>query len=131
MTASARGGVFVCCISSLAPPRPRCYIVGYASSAAASAFKWPEHVAPIPPKSLLESASAKACELKVQGTVAKALSKGFEKIIAKGGDFNDMWFIDVHSSLTFGGGAVKKDVCPCITRSRSASGGYYMTNKKG
>lgn len=60
----------------------------------------------------------------------KNLSEGFDKIVARGGKpMEETWFIDIHASRSRS--YVRFGSSPCLTRSRAALKGFWVTNRGG
>ena len=75
------------------------------------------------PRSLAAAASPRG--LKDAGV--KALAEALDTISLKGGDpLREPWLVDVDASKKYR--RVALGACPCLTRSRAGSGGFYVTN---
>ena len=58
-----------------------------------------------------------------------ALQHGINTIVDQynGDPIRETWFVGPHASE--GRSGVYKDVCPCLTKTRAGSGGFYVTNR--
>ena len=103
--------------------RRRLYIVGYKKSLAKRKFKWPGH---IPMKMSFVKVIGKlkkkrTLKLPTGMGALRRLLAGVEQVPRKR-KARAHYIIDIDSSKV----VIKKDVCPCVTRSRGATGGFWL-----
>lgn len=120
-------------IGGIAQNRPRWYCVGIRKTKQVRKFQWPKSIPAnsieklLPPRDI--SRATQSLGDGMNNTNMKNLIKGVTKIEEMGGDpFTETWFIDLDSSNAYGSN-VKKGLCPCLTRTRSANRGFYVTNR--
>lgn len=108
--------------------RPRFYLVAMLEPKKTRKFTWPQSITCLPVESLLDAKDATpACPMPTNKRATTTLLAALERLRQK--DKTDphttFCFIDVMASL--GWTATMKDICPCLTATRSATGGHYVT----
>lgn len=133
-----------CKFGGLPQSRKRIYIAGCRKQAMVAEFKWPKE---IPCQSLTNFLGPpdERRALRVAGAGGEHMYKndtrmstdtnkmnfkrGIRKIKKLGGDpYTETWALDIFASKKYGTN-VKRDMCPCLTKSRCQAGGYYFTNR--
>ena len=110
--------------------RRRAFIVGLRKSFTHRPLKWPKKI-PLKytSKELLGKPNKKAAFPAGIGQATRLL-EAMSKIRADQNKYGKLssgcFFIDIDSVTV----AIKKDVCPCITRSRAGSGGFWVPHLK-
>ena len=114
--------------------RQRWYCVGIRRAVQVSDFAWPE---PIPCKPFRDVTDQKPSPKRAANPnnseksdrYLSSLAYGIDQIVDKynGNPVRETWFVD--GQATEGRGRVSKDICPCLTKTRCAGGGYYVTNR--
>ena len=112
--------------------RQRVFVVGTLHNKTVSKFMFPKKVQPISVEKLLGPACLKAASqpdlsAMPDGTV-RGIMMGMDRILEKGGNpLHETWFIDCKASTSRM--AVKKNICPCLTRTRAAAGAFWLSNR--
>ena len=110
--------------------RRRVYIVGILKSQLQRRrFRWPQALPRRPASAFLEGASPTGAVSmpRTEKQIAK-IKQALDRIERQGGDVADDWFIDYHASPRYGI-AVTKDRAGCLTRTRAAAGGPFITSR--
>jgi len=86
-------------------------------------FAWPPEISLKFTAAQLLSAPAPQLELPRSKAAKRRLIAGLEKVVAKGWDFQDSpVFLDIDSASPH----AQQGRCPCITRSRGSTGGFWL-----
>jgi DNA-cytosine methyltransferase len=115
--------VLNCSDYGVAQSRRRLYIVGYKKSLAKCKFKWPQRIPMTMSFIKAVGKLKKKATLKLptaMGTLRRLL-EGMKRLPRKRKQ-RSHYIIDIDSSNV----SIRKDMCPCITRTRGSSGGFYL-----
>ena len=113
--------------------RERVFICGLLKSKIMRPMIWPKAmVSGLSVSDLLDSDPPQRCLIipKKPATLARNLQTAMKNIVLRDGEnpLTSHYFIDVHCGKSRVP-SYKKDVCPCLTRSRAGAGGYWLSWK--
>lgn len=108
--------------------RQRVWIVCLLLDKLTELFRWPQTQSTVLADEVLDA----ECDTDDIGNLSAPkqakLDQAMAEITRRHGDPMDTWLIDISSSPKFGEN-MRLNCCPCITRSRGGSGGFYISNR--
>ena len=112
--------------------RPRTYLVGVRRDVKVAKFRFPESIPAEPVDRFLDDGLTSACRFRVNLTMSASvdalLLRAFHIFESKGVDpSKEPCFVDTSASLKWSSAMVGRT--PCLTATRCASGGHFITHK--